>query len=92
MKFKLSAIDQSPAHNGQPQSQGLHYSTRLAQLCEELGYPRFWIAEPHDTASYSSPCPAIPIAHTAQNTARIRVGRCGVLLSTSSPLQRADAF
>lgn len=92
MKFKLSAVDQSPAHNGQPQSQGLHYSTRLAQLCEELGYHRFWIAEHHDTASYSSSCPEILITHIAQNTDRIRVGSGGVMLSHYSPLKVAEVF
>ncbi|RTE65733.1 LLM class flavin-dependent oxidoreductase [Amphritea opalescens] len=92
MSLKLSVIDQSPAHNGQSQTAGLHYSTQLAQLCEELGYHRFWIAEHHDTPSYSSSCPEILIAHIAQNTHKIRVGSGGVMLSHYSPLKVAEVF
>ncbi|WP_417222836.1 LLM class flavin-dependent oxidoreductase [Amphritea sp.] len=92
MSFKLSVIDQSPAHNHQSQSAGLQYSTRLAQLCETLGYHRFWIAEHHDTPSYSSACPEILIAHIAQNTQEIRVGSGGVMLSHYSPLKVAEVF
>ncbi len=92
MKLKLSVIDQSPAHDNLSQSHGLHYSTQLAQLCEELGYHRFWIAEHHDTPSYSSSCPEILIAHIAQNTKKIRVGSGGVMLSHYSPLKVAEVF
>jgi luciferase family oxidoreductase group 1 len=92
MNLKLSVVDQAPAHNGQSQSDGLHYSTRLAQLSQELGYHRFWIAEHHDTLSYSSSCPEILISHIAQNTQKIRVGSGGVMLSHYSPLKVAETF
>ena len=92
MNLKLSVVDQAPAHNGQSQSAGLQYATQLAQLCDELGYHRFWIAEHHDTASYSSSCPEILISHIAQNTKNIRVGSGGVMLSHYSPLKVAEVF
>ncbi|GGK68765.1 LLM class flavin-dependent oxidoreductase [Amphritea balenae] len=92
MNLKLSVVDQAPAHNNQSQVAGLQYSTQLAQLCDQLGYHRFWIAEHHDTASYSSSCPEILISHIAQNTQNIRVGSGGVMLSHYSPLKVAEVF
>jgi len=64
----------------------------LATLCDELGYHRFWLAEHHDTASYSSSCPEILISHIAQHTKNIRVGSGGVMLSHYSPLKVAETF
>lgn len=92
MNLKLSVVDQAPVHNGQSQSNALHSSTALAKLCDELGYHRFWLAEHHDTASYSSSCPEILISHIAQQTKNIRVGSGGVMLSHYSPLKVAETF
>jgi luciferase family oxidoreductase group 1 len=92
MNLKLSVVDQAPVHNGQSQSNALHSSTVLAKLCDELGYHRFWLAEHHDTASYSSSCPEILISHIAQHTKNIRVGSGGVMLSHYSPLKVAETF
>lgn len=92
MNIKLSVVDQAPVHNGQPQASALHSSTALAKLCDELGYHRFWLAEHHDTASYSSSCPEILISHIAQHTKNIRVGSGGVMLSHYSPLKVAEVF
>lgn len=92
MNLKLSVVDQAPVHNGQSQSNALHSSTALATLCDELGYHRFWLAEHHDTASYSSSCPEILISHIAQHTKNIRVGSGGVMLSHYSPLKVAETF
>ena len=92
MALKLSVVDQAPVHNGQSQSEALHSSTQLAQLCDILGYHRFWVAEHHDTASYSSSCPEVLISHIAQNTKNIRVGSGGIMLSHYSPLKVAELF
>jgi len=92
MDIKLSVVDQAPVHQGQSQSNALHSSVALAKLCDELGYHRFWVAEHHDTASYSSSCPEILISHIAQNTKNIRIGSGGVMLSHYSPLKVAETF
>lgn len=92
MNLKLSVVDQAPAHNGQSHTAGLQHSTELAKLCDKLGYHRFWVAEHHDTASYSSSCPEILISHIAQNTRNIKVGSGGVMLSHYSPLKVAEVF
>lgn len=92
MAIKLSVIDQAPVHNGQSQSEALRSSIELAKLCDQLGYFRYWIAEHHDTASYSSSCPEILISHIAQQTQNIRVGSGGVMLSHYSPLKVAETF
>lgn len=92
MTLKLSVVDQAPVHNGQSHSNALHSSTQLARLCDELGYYRYWVAEHHDTASYSSSCPEILISHIVQNTKNIRVGSGGIMLSHYSPLKVAELF
>lgn len=92
MTLKLSVVDQAPVHQGQSQSDALHSSATLARLCDELGYHRFWLAEHHDTASYSCASPEILISHIAQNTKNIRVGSGGVMLSHYSPLKVAETF
>jgi len=92
MDIKLSVVDQAPVHQGQSQSNALHSSVALAKLCDDLGYHRFWVAEHHDTASYSNSCPEILISHIAQHTKNIRVGSGGVMLSHYSPLKVAETF
>lgn len=91
-QLKLSAVDQSPAHNGNSQQHGLQCTLELAKQCDQLGYHRYWIAEHHATPSYSSPCPEIVIGQIAANTKRIRVGSGGIMLSHYSPYKVAEVF
>lgn len=92
MVLALSVVDQSPIHDNQPATQALHNSIELAQLCEQLGYQRYWIAEHHDTPSYASPCPEVLIGQIAARTSRIKVGSGGVMLSHYSPYKVAETF
>lgn len=91
-KLRLSVVDQSPAHDGDTQSNGLACSVALAKMCDQLGYTRYWIAEHHATPSYSSPCPEIVIGQIAANTKRIKVGSGGIMLSHYSPYKVAEVF
>lgn len=92
MTLKLSVVDQSPVHDNGTAAEALHFSTRLARLCDASGYHRYWIAEHHNTPSYASPCPEIMIGHIASATRRIRVGSGGVMLSHYSPYKVAETF
>jgi len=40
----LSVLDQSPIRSGGTPAQALRESIELAQLCDCLGYRRYWIA------------------------------------------------
>ena len=88
----LSVTDQAPIHDGGGSSQALHNSVRLARLCDELGYHRYWLAEHHNSPGYACPAPEIMIAHIAQVTQRLRVGSGGVMLTHYSPTKVAETF
>ena len=64
----------------------------LAQLCEELGYARFWVSEHHSHPSILGTAPEILIAAIAAKTNRIRIGSAGVMLPHYSPLKVAEQF
>ena len=90
--LKLSIVDQSPVHDGKTQADALNNTVKLAQLADEMGYERYWIAEHHATPSYASPAPEIVIGQIAANTQNIRVGSGGVMLSHYSPYKVAEVF
>tara|TARA_R110002074_G_scaffold402194_1_gene604394 strand:- start:2450 stop:3475 length:1026 start_codon:yes stop_codon:yes gene_type:complete len=90
--LKLSVLDQSPVHDGQPESSGLFSTIELAKKCDELGYHRYWVAEHHDTPGYASPCPEIMVSNVANATKRIKVGSGGVMLPHYSAFKVAETF
>ena len=91
-RLTLSVTDQAPIHDNGSSSQALHDSIQLAQLCDRLGYHRYWYAEHHNSPGYACPAPEIMIAHVAQNTQQIRVGSGGVMLTHYSPAKVAETF
>lgn len=92
MNIKLSVVDQSPVHSSHAKVEAPHLSIELAQLCDQLGYYRYWVAEHHDSVHFANPCPEILVASIASVTQNIRVGSGGVMLSHYSPLKVAECF
>lgn len=90
--MKLSVLDQSVISKGDTASTALQKTVKLAQITEELGYTRFWVAEHHNTNGLAGSSPEILISHIASNTRRIRVGSGGVLLPQYSPYKVAENF
>ncbi|OAI39171.1 hypothetical protein AYO38_08090 [bacterium SCGC AG-212-C10] len=88
----LSVLDQSPVRRGGTPAQAIRESMELAQLCDRLGFKRYWIAEHHSSGGLASASPEILIAEVAARTERIRVGSGGVMLSHYSPLKVAEQF
>jgi luciferase family oxidoreductase group 1 len=88
----LSVLDQSPISEGSTGGDALRNSIELAQLCESLGYARYWVAEHHATPMLASPSPEALIGPIAALTSRIRVGSGGVMLPHYSPLKVAETF
>ena len=85
-------LDLSPVASGSSSSEALRNTLDLAQLADELGYARYWLAEHHNTPLIASSTPQIMIGHVASATKRIRVGSGGVMLPNHAPLQVAEAF
>jgi luciferase family oxidoreductase group 1 len=89
---KLSIVDQSPVSAGSTPADALRNSIELAQLADQLGYERYWIAEHHGMEALASPAPEILITRIAAETSRIRVGSGGVMLPHYSPYKIAETF
>ena len=88
----LSVLDQSPVRQGGTMRQAITETLELAQLCDRLGYHRYWLSEHHNTGGLASATPEILIGEIASRTERIRVGSGGVMLSHYSPLKVAETF
>lgn len=90
--LRLSVLDQSPISEGMTGSQALHNTIDLAQLADELGYHRYWVAEHHGGPMLAGPSPEALIGPLASATSRIRVGSGGVMLPHYSPFKVAETF
>ena len=92
MALRVGVLDQSPVISGHAPAQAIAETVALAQLAEDLGYHRYWLAEHHAIAALADPCPEILACRVAAATSRIRVGTGGVLLPYYSPLKIAEVF
>src|SRR5881275_2825421 len=89
---RLSVLDQSPISEGSTGTQALRNTLDLAQLAEELGYHRYWVAEHHGGPMLASASPEALIGPIASTTSGIRIGSGGVMLPHYSPLKVAETF
>ena len=72
--------------------QALAEATRMAQVAEQAGLSRVWVAEHHGMPGVASAAPAVLAAHLAAVTTTIRVGSGGVMLPNHAPLVVAEQF
>ena len=85
-------VDQSPIRQGGTVQQALRETVSLAQVAEELGYHRYWVAEHPHSGGFAGTAPEIIIGQIASQTHRITVGSGGVMLSHYSALKVAETF
>jgi luciferase family oxidoreductase group 1 len=90
--MKLSVLDQSPVRDAISPDVSIRESIALAQLCDRLGYERYWISEHHSSDAVAGTAPEILAAAIAATTSRIRVGSAGVMLPHYSALKVAEQF
>ncbi len=90
--MKLSVLDQSTASKGRDEAEAIRETLALAQLCDRLGYHRYWVSEHHNSASIVGTAPEVLMAAIAATTPRIRVGSAGVMLPHYSALKVAEQF
>src|SRR5215213_8509628 len=88
----LSVLDQSPIAEGSTGPHALRNTIDLAQLADQLGYTRYWVAEHHGGLMLAGPSPEALIGPIASATSRIRVGSGGVMLPHYSPFKVAETF
>jgi len=90
--MKLSILDQVPLSKGMTSTEALQNSVQLAQLGDELGYTRMWLAEHHNTNTIASSAPEVTAAYLAAKTSNINIGTGGVMMMHYSPLKVAEVF
>src|SRR5213594_260497 len=90
--LRLGVLDQSPVRSGGAVADAIHETLELAELCERLGYHRYWLAEHHSTPGLAGSSPEVLIGQVAARTSRIRVGSGGVMLQHYSSLKVAESF
>lgn len=90
--IRLSVLDQSPIRRGGTPAQAIAETIELAQLCDRLGYHRYWVAEHHSSEGLAGAAPEVLIARLGSVTQGMRVGSGGVMLSHYSALKVAEQF
>jgi luciferase family oxidoreductase group 1 len=88
----FSVLDLASVSEGMSHATALADTIATAQLADELGYDRFWVAEHHGMPAVASSAPAVLIGAIAAATKRIRVGSGGVMLPNHSSLVIAEQF
>ncbi|MDA6071988.1 LLM class flavin-dependent oxidoreductase [Flavobacterium sp. AC] len=73
-------------------SETFQKTKEIAQLADNLGYKRFWLAEHHNMAHVASSATVVLIGYIASQTQSIRVGSGGIMLPNHSPLVVAEQF
>jgi alkanesulfonate monooxygenase SsuD/methylene tetrahydromethanopterin reductase-like flavin-dependent oxidoreductase (luciferase family) len=91
--MRLSIVDLAQIPPGGSAVEAFAHSVTLAQVAEQAGYHRFWLAEHHGIgAAVASCCPEALIARVASATTSIRVGSGTVLMNYSRPLRIAETY
>jgi luciferase family oxidoreductase group 1 len=92
LSVPLSVLDLAPVSSGSTPREALRSTVELAQLVEQLGFTRFWVAEHHNMPGIASSAPAVLIGRIADATSTLRVGSGGVMLPNHPPLVVAEQF
>jgi len=90
--FPLSVLDLVPVKIDKTPADAFTESLELAQLADDLGYLRYWVAEHHNMVGIGSAATSVVIGYLAAGTKNIRVGAGGIMLPNHSPLVIAEQF
>src|SRR5690242_3252440 len=90
--MRLSVLDLVPVRSDQSTGDAVAATRRLAQVADDAGFHRYWLAEHHNMPAVAATNPPVLIALVAAATSRIRVGSGGVMLPNHAPLVVAEQF
>lgn len=88
----LSILNLAPLREGDTFADAVNNLVELAQLAEQLGYTRYWIAEHHNMPYLASSATSLLIQRVLDKTSSIRVGSGGVMLPNHSPFIVAEQY
>jgi luciferase family oxidoreductase group 1 len=92
MRIPISLLELAIITQDSNASETMQKTKELAQLADNLGYKRFWLAEHHNMAHVASTATVVLIGYVASLTQNIRVGSGGIMLPNHSPLIIAEQF
>ena len=92
INLAVSVLDLVGMRAGECAGSAIARSVNLAQLVEQWGYKRYWLAEHHSIAGLACSATPVLIGHVAAATKAIRVGSGGVMLPNHAPLVVAEQF
>ncbi len=92
MTIRFSILDQSIINPGEKPSEALQNTVELAQLAEQLGYHRFWVAEHHNSDEIAGAAPEVLLGYIAAKTSTIKLASGGIMLQHYSPYKVAEQF
>lgn len=91
-EIAYSILDLAVVSKGKSFRQTFDDSVAIAQLADDSGYKRYWLAEHHNSDAIGSSATSILIGKIAEGTKRIRVGSGGIMLPNHSSLIVAEQF
>lgn len=87
-----SILDLALVTEGSNYPETFQKTMETAQLAEQLGYTRFWMAEHHNMPHVGSSATVVLLSHIGGKTNSIRLGSGGIMLPNHSPLIVAEQF
>ncbi|PMB85099.1 LLM class flavin-dependent oxidoreductase [Dolosicoccus paucivorans] len=91
-RVQVSILNLVPRFEGEEVKDAIDQATRIAQLAEELGYDRYWVAEHHNFKGIASSASELVVQHLLSHTNTIRIGAGGVMLPNHLPIQVAERY
>ena len=88
----FSVLDLVPVRQGSGISEAIAEAGKLAQVAEDAGYKRFWVAEHHASEGIAGGPTAVVLSHIGHVTDTIRIGAGGVMLPNHNPFVIAEQF
>jgi luciferase family oxidoreductase group 1 len=90
--LKLSILDQVPVFKGASAKEAIKASLDLAEMADQLGFARYWVAEHHDMKRFACPAPDIILGLIGSRTEKIKIGAGAVLLPHYRPFHIAERY
>lgn len=90
--IKYAILELATVVKGGNHRQAIERAVQSAQVGEQMGYERIWLAEHHNMEYIASSATSILIHQLASQTERIRVGSGGIMLPNHAPLVIAEQF
>ncbi|WAT17066.1 LLM class flavin-dependent oxidoreductase [Aurantiacibacter sp. MUD11] len=88
----FAVLDLVPVREGSDVSAAIRQAGDLAQVAEQAGYKRFWVAEHHASDGIAAGATSVVISHIGHVTSTIRVGAGGIMLPNHNPFVIAEQF